>query len=100
MNSLRLPLPLPQVLFNNSARLSKVRLTVVHRGPVRDRAKAVVGALRSDRRGLNRAAKSRLTADDADLYQYTGSEGWSLEEGIVKPAPSSIDQVWACARSW
>ena len=32
-------------------------------------------------------------ADDADLYfQYTRSEGWSLEEGIVKAGSFSIDQ--------
>jgi len=31
--------------------------------------------------------------DDADLYfQYTRSEGWSLEEGIVKTGSLSIDQ--------
>ncbi len=31
--------------------------------------------------------------DDADLYfQYTCSEGWSLEEGIVKTGSFSIDQ--------
>src|SRR6185312_11985832 len=31
--------------------------------------------------------------DDADLYfQYTRSEGWSLEEGIVKTGSFSIDQ--------
>ena len=32
-------------------------------------------------------------ADDADVYfQYTRSEGWSLEEGIVKAGSFSIDQ--------
>ncbi|SRR5258708_5929494 len=31
--------------------------------------------------------------DDADLYfQFTRSEGWSLEEGIVKSGSFSIDQ--------
>src|SRR5437868_5989202 len=31
--------------------------------------------------------------DDADLYfQFTKSEGWSLEEGIVKTGSFSIDQ--------
>src|SRR5829696_1837931 len=31
--------------------------------------------------------------DDADLYfQYPRSEGWSLEEGIVKTGSFSIDQ--------
>ena len=41
-------------------------------------------------------ALSEITAhkvDDADLYfQYTRSEGWSLEEGIVKTGSFSIDQ--------
>ena len=36
---------------------------------------------------------STYGVDDADLYfQYTRSEGWSLEEGIVKPGSFSIDQ--------
>ncbi|MEJ7137982.1 metalloprotease TldD [Amphibiibacter pelophylacis] len=43
-----------------------------------------------------REAFSRMAAhdvDDADLYfQYTRSEGWSLEEGIVKSGSFSIDQ--------
>ena len=50
--------------------------------------------------GLNQAALSRALGeitshgvDDADLYfQYTRSEGWSLEEGIVKTGSFSIDQ--------
>jgi TldD protein len=41
-------------------------------------------------------ALSQITShgvDDADLYfQYTRSEGWSLEEGIVKTGSFSIDQ--------
>lgn len=38
------------------------------------------------------AIRSRRV-DDADLYfQYTRSEGWSLEEGIVKTGSFSIDQ--------
>jgi TldD protein len=41
-------------------------------------------------------ALAQITAhrvDDADLYfQYTRSEGWSLEEGIVKTGSFSIDQ--------
>ncbi len=40
---------------------------------------------------LNLIAAHRI--DDADLYfQYTRSEGWSLEEGIVKSGSFSIDQ--------
>ncbi|HET7865691.1 MAG TPA: metalloprotease TldD [Burkholderiaceae bacterium] len=43
------------------------------------------------RRALNTMAEHRI--DDADLYfQYTRSEGWSLEEGIVKSGSFSIDQ--------
>ncbi len=50
--------------------------------------------------GLERSHLSRAladiaahVADDADLYfQYTRSEGWSLEEGIVKTGSFSIDQ--------
>ncbi len=40
---------------------------------------------------LNTIAAHKV--DDADLYfQYTRSEGWSLEEGIVKSGSFSIDQ--------
>jgi TldD protein len=50
--------------------------------------------------GLNETHLARALAeiathavDDADLYfQYTRSEGWSLEEGIVKTGSFSIDQ--------
>ena len=51
--------------------------------------------------GLDEAHLTRALArrspthrvDDADLYfQYTRSEGWSLEEGIVKTGSFSIDQ--------
>ena len=50
--------------------------------------------------GLSDAVLSRALGeitsygvDDADLYfQYTRSEGWSLEEGIVKTGSFSIDQ--------
>src|ERR1700710_2039408 len=42
-------------------------------------------------RALGEIASYRV--DDADLYfQYTRSEGWSLEEGIVKTGSFSIDQ--------
>ena len=51
--------------------------------------------------GLDESHLSRALAeikahriDDADLYfQYTRSEGWSLEEGIVKSGSFSIDPV-------
>lgn len=50
--------------------------------------------------GLNESHLAKALAeikahrvDDADLYfQYTRSEGWSLEEGIVKTGSFSIDQ--------
>ncbi|MBC7445008.1 MAG: metalloprotease TldD [Polaromonas sp.] len=50
--------------------------------------------------GLNESHLARALAeikahkvDEADLYfQYTRSEGWSLEEGIVKTGSFSIDQ--------
>ena len=36
--------------------------------------------------------------DYADLYfQYTRSEGWSLEEGIVKTGSFPSARAWACA---
>jgi len=42
-------------------------------------------------RALNEIRAHRV--DEADLYfQYTRSEGWSLEEGIVKTGSFSIDQ--------
>src|SRR6188472_2317952 len=58
--------------------------------------------------GLNEThllrALGEITArkvDDADLYfQYTRSEGWSLEEGIVKTGSFSIDQGGPCTRDW
>lgn len=48
-----------------------------------------------DETHLRRALTEVLVpgVDDADLYfQYTRSEGWSLEEGIVKTGSFSIDQ--------
>ena len=48
-------------------------------------------------RALQAIATHRI--DDADLYfQYTRSEGWSLEEGIVKSGSFGFDQGVACAR--
>ena len=39
------------------------------------------------------ATIARHRVDDADLFfQYTRTEGWSLEEGIVKTGSFSIDQ--------
>ncbi|MBT0569373.1 metalloprotease TldD [Curvibacter sp. CHRR-16] len=48
-----------------------------------------------DEQDLHRALAviQQHKVDDADLYfQYTRSEGWSLEEGIVKTGSFSIDQ--------
>ncbi|MDW8337378.1 MAG: metalloprotease TldD, partial [Tepidimonas sp.] len=48
-----------------------------------------------DENHLGRALRRILApgVDDADLYfQYTRTEGWSLEEGIVKTGSFSIDQ--------
>jgi len=48
-----------------------------------------------DETHLARALREMAThkVDDADLYfQYTRTEGWSLEEGIVKTGSFSIDQ--------
>jgi TldD protein len=43
--------------------------------------------------GETLALMAQHKIDDADLYfQYTRSEGWSLEEGIVKTGSFSIDQ--------
>ncbi len=61
---------------------------------------AVATALLLEPFGLDRSHLAKALAeikthriDDADLYfQYTRSEGWSLEEGIVKTGSFSIDQ--------
>ena len=48
-----------------------------------------------DENQLNQVLASMFThrVDYADLYfQFTRSEGWSLEEGIVKTGSFSIDQ--------
>jgi TldD protein len=72
---------------------------MISREPTLERL-AVAQRLLLEPFGLNEAhllrALSEITAhkvDDADLYfQYTRSEGWSLEEGIVKTGSFSIDQ--------
>ena len=61
---------------------------------------ATAKSLLLDPFGLDEGHLSRALAaikthqvDDADLYfQYTRTEGWSLEEGIVKTGSFSIDQ--------
>ena len=75
------------------------RSAAPQRQPTADRF-AVAQALLLEPFGLTTAhlgqALSEITShrvDDADLFfQYTRSEGWSLEEGIVKTGSFSIDQ--------
>ncbi len=72
---------------------------MISREPTLERL-AVAQRLLLEPFGLNEThllrALAEITArkvDDADLYfQYTRSEGWSLEEGIVKTGSFSIDQ--------
>ncbi|HWI11341.1 MAG TPA: DNA gyrase modulator, partial [Burkholderiaceae bacterium] len=72
---------------------------MISREPTIERL-AVARALLLEPFGLTDATLSKALAtiathriDDADLYfQYTRSEGWSLEEGIVKAGSFSIDR--------
>jgi TldD protein len=72
---------------------------MISREPTLERL-AAAKALLLDPFGLDETHLTRALAeiqahrvDDADLYfQYTRSEGWSLEEGIVKTGSFSIDQ--------
>src|SRR5450755_1763916 len=72
----------------NSASTSKA-LSMISREPTIERL-AIARALLLEPFGLSEASLARALAsiathriDDADLYfQYTRSEGWSLEEGI------------------
>jgi TldD protein len=72
---------------------------MISREPTIERL-AVARALLLEPFGLSDATLARALAsiathriDDADLYfQYTRSEGWSLEEGIVKSGSFGIDQ--------
>jgi TldD protein len=72
---------------------------MISREPTIERL-AVARALLLEPFGLTEATLGRALAtiathriDDADLYfQYTRSEGWSLEEGIVKSGSFGIDQ--------
>ncbi len=72
---------------------------MISREPTLERL-AVAKKLLLDPFGLDESHLTRALAeirthhvDDADLYfQYTRSEGWSLEEGIVKTGSFSIDQ--------
>ena len=72
---------------------------MIAREPTLDRL-ATASQLLLEPFGLTHSHIARVLAeigghrvDDADLYfQYTRSEGWSLEEGIVKTGSFSIDQ--------
>src|SRR6186713_1010780 len=72
---------------------------MISREPTIERL-AVARSLLLDPFGLTDASLAQALAtiathriDDADLYfQYTRSEGWSLEEGIVKSGSFGIDQ--------
>jgi TldD protein len=73
--------------------------SMISREPTIERL-ATARALLLEPFGLDESHLSRALSaiqahavDDADLYfQYTRSEGWSLEEGIVKTGSFSIDQ--------
>src|SRR5690242_1186019 len=73
--------------------------SMISREPTLERL-ATAQKLLLDPFGLTEAHLTRALAeitghhvDHADLYfQYTRSEGWSLEEGIVKTGSFSIDQ--------
>ena len=72
---------------------------MISREPTIERL-AVAASLLLEPFGLDEATLAQALAtiathriDDADLYfQYTRSEGWSLEEGIVKSGSFGIDQ--------
>ena len=72
---------------------------MISREPTLERL-SIARQLLLDPYGLDESHLSKALAkirahriDDADLYfQYTRSEGWSLEEGIVKTGSFSIDQ--------
>src|SRR4051794_32907432 len=72
---------------------------MISREPTIERL-AIARALLLEPFGLSEASLSQALQaiashriDDADLYfQYTRSEGWSLEEGIVKAGSFHIDQ--------
>ena len=72
---------------------------MISREPTIERL-AVARSLLLEPFGLDEAKLAQALAtiathriDDADLYfQYTRSEGWSLEEGIVKSGSFGIDQ--------
>ena len=93
MNSLRAS---PASALNASVTSSKTRPTSASTsGRLEIAQKLLLAPFGLTDAALNRAL-GEITSygvDDADLYfQYTRSEGWSLEEGIVKTGSFSIDQ--------
>jgi TldD protein len=78
---------------------AKLECAMISREPTIERL-AIAKALLLDTLRPGRVAPGRGAGeirahrvDDADLYfQYTRSEGWGLEEGIVKSGSFSIDQ--------
>ena len=79
--------------------MPQLKCAMISREPTIERL-AIAKALLLTPFGLDESHLSRALAeikahkvDEADLYfQYTRSEGWSLEEGIVKTGSFSIDQ--------
>jgi len=79
---------------------------MISREPTIERL-AIARSLLLEPYGLSEATLSKALQtiathriDDADLYfQYTRSEGWSLEEGIVKSGSFASTRASACARS-
>ena len=94
----------PMTLLNSAAAARQTN--VAGRPPARPTRESTTERLVTAKKlllapfGLDEAALSRALGeitshgvDDADLYfQYTRSEGWSLEEGIVKTGSFSIGQ--------
>ena len=93
MNSLR---PASASLLNASTTSSTARPTAASTsGRLEIAQKLLLAPFGLTEAHLSRALGEITShgADDADLYfQYTRSEGWSLEEGIVKTGSFSIDQ--------
>ncbi len=95
----------PGTTCSIAARPVQVLFTLAYNAPMISREPtlerlAIARGLLLDPYGLHEGHLTQALAtirahqvDDADLYfQYTRSEGWSLEEGIVKTGSFSIDQ--------
>jgi len=95
----------PQPLLGAEGRIGRqeighdLKCAMISREPTIERL-AIGKALLLSPFGLDESDLTRVLSeirahkvDDADLYfQYTRSEGWGLEEGIVKSGSFSIDQ--------